>query len=73
MRESAVSAGSRRIFGVTGVEADKAVQLAQALEARVGNLNESSTRADILALREQAFVLPAVRQARIRASCKLFC
>lgn len=68
MRETAISAGSRRIFGVTGVEADKALQLANNLEARVNGLGESSTRADILALREQSLVLPSVRQARIRAS-----
>lgn len=70
MRESAISAGSRRVFGVTGVEADKALQASDNLAARVAGLGDACARADILALREQSLALPAVRQARIRASCK---
>ena len=67
MRETAISAGSRRIFGVTGAEADKASQLSAQLSARVNGLGVDCTRNDILALREQLLPLPAVVQARLRA------
>lgn len=66
MREAAVSAGSRRIIAVTGQEADKANQLADAVEAKVNALAPDCQRADILALREQLPTLPSVRQARLR-------
>jgi alanyl-tRNA synthetase len=67
MRETAIAAGSRRIFGATGAEADKAIQLADSVAALVNGLSADCTRADILALRDSILALPAVRQARLRA------
>eukprot|EP00048_Salpingoeca_helianthica_P014617 m.222602 g.222602 ORF g.222602 m.222602 type:complete len:947 (-) comp16065_c0_seq1:230-3070(-) len=68
MRETAISAGSRRIIAVTGLEADKANQLADTVEAKVNALGENCQRSEILALRDQLLALPSVRQARLRTA-----
>ena len=70
MRETSIAAGSRRIFAVTGQEADKVDILSNKISTAVGILGDNVPRATILALREDILALPAVKQARLRSICK---
>ena len=70
LKETAISAGSRRIIAVTGTEADKAMQLANSIKSRVNGLGDNCSRADILALRELILPLPIVQQAQLREICE---